>query len=535
MDTASRRWIKSKSDEVAASQGCYFDEAAAERVCYFMRRFLRHSKGEWAGKPFEPLDWQRDRLIYPAYGWKRPNGLRRFRRVGCGIAKKQGKSTLLAALGLYHLIGDDEPGAEVYSCAASRQQASIIFNESAAMAKASKALADRLDIRYAGKRITWRNCTYEALSADVPTKEGLNISALLFDELHAQKTRKLWEALKYGGAARSQPLLWWISTAGVDRSSICFEQWERARRIQNSEEIDVEFLGVIYEADAEDDWSDPAAWRKANPSLGVTVSEESFAADCREAQSNPAAENAFRRYRLNQWTAQETRWIPVNRWQQCAAEYSEDSLRGEPCIGGLDLATTSDLNAFVMLFKNKESQYRVIPRFWLPEAALERRARENKARLDEWAHRGIIRITPGDVVDYSVIKRDICADRDHYKINSIAVDPWNATSLATELQGEGFDIQYVRQGFASISTATKEFEKLVLGKQISHNSNPVLDWMFGNLAVEQDASGNIKPSKRRSVEKIDGIAALINALAKYIAEAGHKPSVYEKRGIRHVR
>lgn len=523
-------WVRTKSDERAIDEGCYFDLKAADRVRFFFAKFLRHSKGQFGGQPFELLDWQWSDVIAPLFGWKRANGTRRFRRASIGIPKKNGKSTLLSGIGLYCTMGDGERGAEVYSCAASRQQASIIFNESMAMVEASPALASRVAVKSASKTLEYGKNVYQALSADVPTKEGLNISCLLFDELHAQQTRKLWDSLRYGGAARLQPLLIWISTAGTDQQSICYEQWEYARSVLAGNTIDTELLPVIYEAAPEDDWKAESTWRKANPSYGVTLSASDFAADCQEAQRSPIHENVFKRYRLNLWTAQETRWIQVHRWEKCKATWTPDALVSQPCIVGLDLAATTDFNSAVELYKGKES-YRCVPHFWLPESALQTRQAENRDRLAIWAAQGLIKLTEGDTADYEVIRADLSEIATRAKVTEIALDPWNATSLATQLQGDGFDVSYVRTGFYSISAATKEFEKLVLAQQIEHDGNPVLTWMLSNIAVETDASGNLKPSKRRSAEKIDGIVALILALARFIAAKQRKPSKYEKGGL----
>lgn len=526
------RLIRNKSDEVAVSQGCYFDPEQPERVRYFFRRFLRHSKGQWAGKPFELLDWQWRDVVEPLFGWRAPDGTRRFRRVGIAVAKKNGKSTLLSGLGLYLLTADNEPGAEVYSAAADRNQASIIYNEAAAMVNASDALAKRLQVRPTGRIIRHpeRNAWYQALSADVPTKEGLNIHGLLFDELHSQATDKLWNTLRYGGAARRQPLIFWISTAGVDRFSICYRQWQASLAVQESRAVDVALLPVIYAAKEEEDWTTEQAFAAANPSYGITLSKRDWEESVEEAKQSPQQENAYRRYRLNQWTAQLTRWIQMIRWDDCKAAISLDDFKGKDCIVGLDLATTTDLAAACLLFR-EEGKYSAFPHFWLPESALGKRERENLMRLDHWAHSGLITLTPGDVIDYAVIREQINQWSEHYNVKEVAIDPWNATQIATDLQGDGFEVVYVRTGFASISAATKEFEKIVLAKTIQHAGHEVLDWNVNNIAVATDPSGNLKPDKNRSAEKIDGAVSLILALARYIVQAKPKRSKYNDKGL----
>jgi phage terminase large subunit-like protein len=526
------RWVRTNSDEAAVDAGCTFDVARADRVRYFFSRFLRHSKGQFAGRKFELLPWQWEQVVAPLYGWRRPDGSRRFRRFGIAVPKKNGKSTLLSGLSLYHLLGDGEPGPEVYSAGASRDQAAIIYAEAANMAEASDALAARLDVRRSGKRIVYPGGAgvFQALSADVPTKEGLNASCTLVDELHAQKTRDLWNVLRYAGAARRQPLLGWITTAGYDRASLCYDEWRYALAVLRGQEIDTAFLPVIYAADAADDWTAEATWRKANPSYGVTLSADDFAADCHEAQRSPVQENAFKRYRLNLWTQQDVKWISEAAWDKCRGEWGAADTRKLPCWAGLDLAATTDLIAFALLWRGKDRSY-LKTWFWCPQGALKRRERENRERLAAWSRAGHLCVTDGDVADYNVIRRDINEIRRAHVFSEIGIDPWNASQLATDLQADGHDVTWVRTGFASISPATKEFEKLVLGNAVVHDGNPVMSWCVGNCQVEQDASGNLKPSKRRSPEKIDGVVASVTALARAIAEKPKKPSVYNSRGV----
>jgi phage terminase large subunit-like protein len=526
------RLIRNKSDEVAIEQGCYFDAKSSERVRNFFQKFLRHSKGEFAGKPFELLPWQWERVIEPLFGWKMPDGTRRFRRCGIAVPKKNGKSTLLAGIGLYLLCGDGEQGAEVYSAAADRKQAAIIFDEAANMVEASDALSSRITLRRANKSMAYpaANARYEALSAEVETKEGFNVHGLLFDELHAQPTPNLWNTLRYAGAARKQPLIFWISTAGVDKESICYLQWKNALDVQESRAVDVSLLPCIFAADeAADPWGEET-WKAANPSYGSTISRRDMQEAAEEAKNNPSQENTFRRYRLNQWTKQESKWISNEKWERCRAEYTPTELQGCKCWAGLDLATTTDINALVLLFK-EGAKYRLLPYFWSPEAALRTRERSNRQRIDHWSRAGLIKLTDGNSVDYGVIRADINDLGDKYKIREIAIDPWNATSLATDLQNDGFTVEFVRMGYYSLSPATKELEKLIVNGSIEHPGNPVLDWMFSNITIQQDPAGNVKPSKAKSSDKIDGIVALLLALARAIKQEQPKKSVYDKRGI----
>ncbi len=525
-------WIRTKSDEAALDAGYRFDIRLADKVRYFFSRFLRHSKGQFAGKAFELLDWEWERIIGPLFGWRRPDGTRRFRRVGCALPKKNGKSTLLSALSIYAMMADGEAGAEVYSAAASRQQASIIYEEAANMVEASPALLKRIKVRRSGKilRHPKSRSLYQALSADVPTKEGLNIHWLLFDELHAQKSMNLWNTLRYGGAARREPVIFWITTAGVlGQSELCEREWKRAKDVQEGRVIDLAFLPCIYETKQDADWTAPTTWAAVNPSFGTTLKVDDFKEECEKAKESSTEENNFKRYRLNMWVRQVTKWLQWKKWDDCRVALDLDKMRGPGRIG-LDLACTTDIAAAVYLEK-RDNRYAMWPFFWLPESALDTRDRANLQRLEPWVDAGLITLTEGDVIDFGVIRKFINEFANGRKIEEIAIDPWNATQIATDLQSDGFKVQYVRTGFISISAATKEFERLVLRKEILHGGHPVMDWMIENVSTEVDASGNIKPSKRRSAEKIDGPVAAILALARYIGNVTPKRSKYNKQGL----
>jgi phage terminase large subunit-like protein len=506
-----REWIRSEADERALLEGCTFDLAAAERVRTFFRKFLRHSKGQWANKPFDLLDWQWQEVIAPLFGWKRADGTRRYRRGYIEVPKKNGKSTLFSGLSLYLLVGDREPGAEVYSAAVDRDQASIVFNEAANMVEASDAFDDRLSVIRSTKRITFlqKHSVYRALSADVPAKEGLNAHAVLIDELHAQKNREMWDTLRYAGASRRQPLLLSITTAGFDRHSICWEQHYYAEQVLSGVTDDSAFFALIYAAGIEDDWTDPAVWKKANPGFGITVNADQFAEDCREAQESPAKENSFRRYRLNQWVESETRWLSLEKWDACDAQVAD--LAGKPCWAGLDLSSTTDLSAFILLFPI-DDHYAVLPFFWVPEEGARRRERRDRAPYMQWIKEGLVQATPGETIDYDRIRKRINELGQLYSIRQIAIDRWNATQLATQLEGDGFEMVAFGQGYVSMNSPTKKLEQLVLSEQLAHGGNPVLWWMANNVSLETDAADNWKPSKKKSRERIDGIVALIMAL-----------------------
>lgn len=473
---------------------------------------LRHSKGAIAGEPFTLLPWQTD-VLSELFGRLNPDGSR-LRRVGyIEVPKKNGKSTLLAGVALYLLVADAEPGAEIYGAAADREQASIIYREAAAMVRASPSLSRHCEVIDSRKTILVRstNSFYRVLSADAFRSEGLNIHGLLFDELHAQRDRRLWDALRYGGAARKQPLILSITTAGYDRKSICWEQHQYAERVIADPTLDPTFFGAIYAADPDDDPQKPKTWKKANPSLGDTITEESFAADAREAVNSPTKLNSFLRYRLNVWTQQETRFFKPSAWAKCNAEPAD--LTGRQCYLGLDLSTTTDLSAAVIVSQDDDGVLDVLPSFWCPAEAIEQRSLRDKVDYIQWARDGLIKATDGSAIDYETIKADILELCDRYKVSQIGVDPWNSTMLAQSLAAEGCDIVNVRQGYGSLSEPTKRLEAAVLDGKLRHGGHAILDWCAANTAVQADHQGNIKPSKAKSTERIDGIAALVTAMA----------------------
>jgi phage terminase large subunit-like protein len=522
--------IRTKSDAAAIKDGCYFDPDAGERVGTFFSKFLRHSKGQWAGKAFELQPWQRDQVIRPLFGWKRPDGTRRYRRAYIEIPKKNGKSTLSAGISLYLLVADNEPGAEVYNAACDREQASIVFREAANMVRASAELSTRLDVVDSTKRIVFhaQAAVLKALSADVPTKEGLNWHGLIFDELHAQKTRHLWDTLYYGGASRRQPLLVSITTAGFDRDSICWEQHEYAQGLLDGTiGEDWSFFPFIAAAAEADDWKVEATWRKANPSYGVTIKPDEMAEAARDAQASPAKENSFKRYRLDQWTEQETRWHPVERWDAC--DQPSPLLDGRECFAAIDLASTTDLAALVLGFPDgswpEPDALDLLLFCWATEHHCRERERLNRPRLDAWIRSGLIDEVPGFVVDYDRIREKLKSLREVYNVRKVALDRWNAAQLATQLEAEGFEVCFMGQGFASMSGPTKEYEKLLLGGKLRHGGNQVLRWMFRNLAVEMDAAGNLKPSKKHAREKIDGQVAAIMTVGLAMVEPLGVPSI----------
>ena len=515
-----------KSKSSSSSTGpelCEEGERRYRRVVHFFENILRHSKGQNAGKPFKLLPWQHH-VMRELFGRLNPDGTRQHRVGYIELPKKQGKSTTLAGIALYMTAFDSEPGAEVYGAACDREQAGIIYREAASMVRASPGLSKHLEVIDSRKTIVHKasNSFYRVLSADAFRAEGLNIHALLFDELHAQRDRRLWDALRYGGAARRSPLLLSITTAGFDRKSICWEQHAYAERCIADHTVDPAFFGCIYAASLEDDWKDEATWHKANPSLGETITVESFAADAREADQSPSKLNAFLRYRLNVWTTQDVRWLSPDNWAKCGGPLRGD-LGQREWYAGLDLASTTDLSALVLVSQDADGTFDVVPFFWVPEQNAAERTLRDKVDYVGWIRDGHIRATDGNVTDYDVIRRDIVELSKQYNIRQIGIDRWNATQLATQLQGEGLNVVGFGQGYGSMSSPSRQLENAVLSERLRHASHPVLSWMAANVAIQSDHQGNIKPSKAKSTERIDGIVSLIMGLGLHATATAPAP------------
>ena len=497
---------------------------------------LCHTKGTWAGKPFELIDWQ-ERIIRDIFGTIKPNGYRQFTTAYVEIPKKMGKSELAAAVALLLTCGDGEERAEVYGCAADRQQATIVFDVAADMVRMCPALNRRVKILASQKRIVYQptNSFYQVLSAEAYSKHGFNIHGVVFDELHTQPNRKLFDVMTKGsGDARMQPLYFLITTAGTDTNSICYETHQKAKDILEGRKIDPTFYPVIYGADEEDDWTDPEVWKKANPSLGITVGIDKVQAACESAQQNPAEENAFRQLRLNQWVKQAIRWMPMDKWDACAFKVTEESLRGRVCYGGLDLSSTTDITAFVLVFPPlaEDDKYVVLPYFWIPEDTLELRVRRDHVPYDVWERQGFLQTTEGNVVHYGYIEKFIEQLGEKYNIREIAFDRWGAVQMVQNLEGMGFTVVPFGQGFKDMSPPTKELMKLTLEQKIAHGGHPVLRWMMDNIFIRTDPAGNIKADKEKSTEKIDGAVATIMGLDRAIrCGNSNSASVYDERGI----
>jgi phage terminase large subunit-like protein len=530
----TRKLKKYKPTRFKANDSLYNKDLADFAVAFI--ESLCHTKGTWAGKPFELIDWQ-EQIIRDIFGTIKPNGYRQFNTAYIEIPKKMGKSELAAAVALLLCCGDGEERAEVYGCAADRQQASIVFEVAADMVRMCPALAKRVKLNASMKRMVYlpTNSFYQVLSAEAYSKHGFNIHGVVFDELHTQPNRKLFDVMTKGsGDARMQPLYFLITTAGTDTRSICYETHQKAKDILEGRKIDSTFYPVIYGADESDDWTDPKVWKKANSSLGITVGIDKVKAACESAKQNPAEENTFRQLRLNQWVKQAVRWMPMEKWDRCAFATSEDDLRGRVCYGGLDLSSTTDITAFVLVFppEDEEDKYHILPNFWIPEDNIDLRVNRDHVPYDIWQKQGYLNTTEGNVVHYGFIENFIEKLGTKYNIREIAFDRWGAVQMVQNLEGMGFTVVPFGQGFKDMSPPTKELMKLVLEERVAHGGHPVLRWMMDNIFIRTDPAGNIKPDKEKSTEKIDGAVATVMALDRAIRHQGENiNSVYDERGL----
>jgi len=490
-----------------ASEDHYFDDDAADRVCALFS-YLKLIEGEHAGKPFELEPWQKA-IVGAMYGWKSSKtGLRRYREAFVYVPRKNGKTMLAAGLVLAAMFVDDEPGAQIYSAAAEREQAALVYRQAAGMIAREPALANRCKVYKTFKSIEKQdtNTIYKALSADADTKHGLGAHMVIVDELHAHPNGELVDVLQTSMGSRRQPLLIHITTADYDKPSVCNTKHDYATKVRDGIFTDASFLPVIYEASESDDWTSPDVWAKVNPNIDVSVRREYLERECDRAKNEPSYENTFKRLHLNIKTQQDVRWLPMSKWDACDAQPVPEG----PCFAGLDLASTTDVAALVLFWPETCS---LVPWFWIPSDNAEKREKRDRVPYLTWAREELITTTPGNVIDYKHIRQQVNELADMYEVQQIGYDPWNAQMLAQQLQDEdGLPLVEFRQGYRSMNEPTKYFEGLVMKNELRHGGNSVLRWMASNVTVRTDPAGSIKPDKQKSTEKIDGIVASVMAV-----------------------
>lgn len=516
----------------------YFDAATAEAAVEFFPRFLRHSKGEFAGQPFRLADYQAKEIIAPFFGTKRRiDGLRRYRTCWLELPRKNGKSTLCSGVGILALVGDGEQGGEVYTAGTDKNQARIVFNEANNMIMASPELRKHCEVFKQSIYCSEFNSSLRPLSADAKTKDGLNASCLIMDEVHAYPNRDLYDVLHTSQGSRLQPIEFMATTAGKGRKSFGWEMHEYALKVRAGIIDDPQLLVVIYGAEEDDDWKLEKTWRKANPGYGVSVQPDYLAKEAKRAGELLAYENTFRQMHLNQWVEQASRAIGAEEWSACEGDVDwmllEDHLAGRKCHAGLDLASTIDIAALVYAFEpeTEDEPWYILCRFFVPEENIAKRGKRDNVPYPLWQKQGALIATEGNVIDYRAIRKQLDEDRQSFDLKSVGYDPWNATQLALELQDEGFPMFEFRQGMASMAGPTREFLRLVSGTLMAHGGHPVLRWMVSNLSLRTDPAGNMKPDKERSGDKIDGVVAGIMAVGRATSEVSAPSSNYATRGI----
>lgn len=509
----------------------YFDEHSAQHAVDFIEGLCTHVKGAMAGKPLILAEWEKNEVIRPLFGWKKKDGKRRYKQAWIEIPRKNNKTTLSSAISLYLLFGDGEAGAEIYNAASSKEQARLGFDISKQMIKQNKTLSDNSDIFENSIVLSGTNSFLKAISAEAYSKHGFNAHGIIFDEIHAQPNNELWDVLATSTGSRKQPLMVAITTAGVmKKGHIAWENHNIAMGIKRGTIKDDTMLVVIYGADSTDDPFKPETWAKCNPGLGGSISLEYLQEQAKKARNQPSYLNTFKRLHLNVWTSTEKQFISPANWNACnLAPLTEEFFYEKKCVLAFDLGATKDFTA-LSIATYQDGIYHVMPYIFIPTIKVE--MRNMRDQIEAWIRQGWIISVPGDTLDYKFVYEKIKALTEKCNIAEIAYDRWNTSWLTNELKNDGANCILFGQGYKTMSPATKEFEKLIIEKKINHGGHPVLQWMNENMAITEDAAGNIKPDKQKSTEKIDGMIASIMAVARLIeAPKDDGESVYATRGI----
>lgn len=536
-------------------RGLWFDESAADHVIDFFERLLVFYEGEFDDKPFILQPWQKF-ILSCLFGWKTKDGYRRFRTAYIEIGKGNGKSPMAAGIGLYGLTMDGENGAEIYSAATQREQAGILFRDAKAFAEGSKALSKRLNVGIGNIAYEATNSYFRPISSEHRGLDGKRPHMALIDEIHEHPDAMVVDKMRAGTKGRTQALIFEITNSGYDRHSVCYQHHEYTEKILQGVVQNDAWFGYITGLDVCakcaasgktipqddcpdcDDWRDERVWIKANPNLGISIKPKYLREQVDEAVNMPSKENIVKRLNFCIWTESVTKWLSVEKWNACNAPVDAESLKGRLCYGGLDLSSTTDVSAWVLVFPPVEEgeKYKVLCRFFIPEDNMRERVRRDRVPYDVWVRQGFIKVTPGNIIDYAFILAQIEQDTKDFDIQELAFDRWGSQKITTDLQNLGFELEGKKslvqfgQGFASMAAPTKELEKMVLGKEIAHGGNPVLTWMISNTVVKADPAGNLKPDKEKSTERIDGVVALIMAIARAMLKMD-TASVYETRGV----
>lgn len=517
--------------DLTNDRGLTFDDDEAQKAIDFFEQVLTLTEGEFAGKPFMLMPWQKF-IIGSLFGWKAAGGYRRFRTAYVECSKGSGKSPMAAGIGLYGLTMDNEAGAEIYAAAVTRDQAKILFSDAEKMGQKATDLAAELEFTVNNIAHPSSQSYFRAISAEARALDGKRVHMALIDEVHEHPNALVVDKMRAGTKNRRQALIFEITNSGYDRNSVCYQHHLYSQQVLEGVIDNDEWFGYVAGLDPEDDWTDEAVWPKANPGLDTILPRKYLREQVAEAQGMPSKLNIVLRLNFCVWTEQHTRWLPMEAWDECAEEPNPIALRGRRCWAGLDLSSTTDLSALALVFEpDADDVIDVLMYYWVPEESMRERAQRDRVPYDVWVRDGYIEATPGNVVDYDAIRERINGLLQFgYNIVEVASDPWNATMITTQLMGDGFTVVPIRQGYASLTAPSKELERRVVERSIRHGGNPVLRWNAANAAAEQDPAGNIKASKKASTERIDGIAAVVNALARALV-AVDGTSVYSTRGV----
>lgn len=549
--------------KTGGERGLYFDHEAATHIIDFFPEFLLFYEGAFSDRPFILTPFQKF-LVGSIFGWKRKvDGCRRFRTAYIETSKGQGKSPLAGGIGLYCLTFDNEPGAEVYAAAVTREQAGILFRDAHTFAEKSPDLREILEINRHNIAYLSENSFFRPVSSEHRGLDGKRPHLALIDEIHEHPTDLVVRKMSAGTKGRRQALIFEITNAGYDRHSICFQHHEYTEKILEGLIQDDAWFGLMTGLDvcdqcaAEgktipqdgcptcDDWRSPEVWEKANPNLHYLGAPfmDYLQRQVAEAKSMPSQENIVKRLNFCIWTESITKWLPTDKWAACALPVDEDDLKGRVCYGGLDLSSNTDLTAWVMVFPplEEDGRYSVVCRFFLPEDSMRERVARDKVPYDVWVKQGFITTTPGNIIDYAFVLDQIRQDSEKFTIAELAFDRWGSQKITTDLQELGFEVDGKKtlvqfgQGFGSMAAPTKEVEKMVLSEEIAHGGNPVLSWMVSNVAIKMDPAGNKKPDKEKSTERIDGAVALIMAVGRAMLRGGLQKSVYEGKNLDEIK
>lgn len=500
----------------------YFDEAAAIRVVKFIEQYCTHVQGSLARKKLILDEWQKRDIIYPVFGVKKKsNGFRKHQVCWIEIPKKNGKSTILAALTLYMLCADGELGAEIFGAAAGEDQAKIIFGFAKTMIKQSPFLSTRLKVMRNSIEHIKSNSIYRAVSSTVNTKHGPNLHSVLFDEMHAQPNDKLWHTLYKGTSSRDQPITWVITNSGYI-NTFAHQMHERALKIQSGEFDEPSWHVVIYGAGPDDDIHDPKVWDKVNPNYNEGL-RRSMEADAREVRQMPSSVPEFKRLRLGIWVGNVNAWIASNIVKKCQKKFKNESLLGRPAYGGFDAAYVNDLCSYSLIFPPLGKEPTVKDPFrwlcwqWLPEQKLYQRMNDDNANFRLWHKQGFIKTVPGDAMEYGQMMEFILDLHTKYDIKGSGYDPWKAWGVVSQLLQEGIPMQKYRQGPTTMGRVIDFFELHLLKKHVTFN-NPCLKWQIDNVMIHKDRNGNKWMDKNKSKDKIDGPVSACNALCEYLAQ-----------------